>query len=167
MHIPPPAMPALLGLWATVPRPRGAFLGGETLGHREPSHGSKCPCGIGNPVELRTSAGQSTQPPPMASRVTAKSHRKKEVPFWGNATHSLKIPGTLDRAKCRTPSEEEFVFELQNLEVPSTNLREIPQYPRLECGLDVVEQDRKLLALFELAELGREGLRGEMPRAVR
>jgi hypothetical protein len=88
---------------------------------------------------------------PTAAR--GKSHRKKEIPFWGNTTHTSKIAVSQGGAKCRRGSEQEFVVELENLKVSSAKVCELTKNLGFEYGLDVIEENRKRIALFELAEL--------------
>lgn len=119
-------MPALSGLWA--PRPDRA----------EPSV-------VVRPTDIEgrfTMASLLLEFAPLRGlRPTAtdgKSHCEKGVPFSGNATHPCKIAATRDRAKSRACSEQEFVAELKNLQVPTTDLSKLAQHLGLEHRLDVI-----------------------------
>ena len=75
-----------------------------------------------------------------------------------------------DRAKSRTHLdrlEQEFVANLEDLQVPAANLGKLTQHFGLEHRLDVVEHDRKFVAVRQLLELGLECLGSVMPRPLR
>jgi len=74
-----------------------------------------------------------------------------------------RYPQTLQLANSRTASEEEFVSELENLEIPPAEVGELSQHPSLEGGLDVIEKDRQLVTQLELVELGCQRLGSQMP----